>query len=61
MPHSRALFDTQERTNREIKRRTRTVQVFPSVESTIRLVGAVMAEADEDWSARRCIAKQLGL
>ena len=48
--------NVQERTNREIKRRTRTVQVFPSAESMIRLVGAVMAEADEDWSARRCMA-----
>lgn len=48
--------NVQERTNREIKRRTRTVQVFPSTESMIRLVGAVMAEADEDWSTRRCMA-----
>ena len=36
--------NVQERTSREIKRRTRAVQVFPSVESMIRLVGAVMAE-----------------
>ena len=48
--------NVQERTNREIKRRTRAVQVFPSMESMIRLVGAVMAEADEDWSTRRCMA-----
>lgn len=48
--------NVQERTNREIKRRTRVVQVFPSAESMIRLVGAVMAEADEDWSTRRCMA-----
>ena len=48
--------NVQERTNREIKRRTRAVQVFPSMESMIRLVGAVMAEADEDWSVRRCMA-----
>lgn len=48
--------NVQERANREIKRRTRVVQVFPSAESMIRLVGAVMAEADEDWSTRRCMA-----
>lgn len=48
--------NVQERANREIKRRTRAVQVFPSAESMIRLVGAVMAEADEDWSTRRCMA-----
>ena len=48
--------NVQERTNREIKRRTRAAQVFPSMESMIRLVGAVMAEADEDWSTRRRMA-----
>ena len=31
------------------------VQVFPSAESMARLVGAVMAEQDEDWSSRRWI------
>ena len=30
--------------------------MFPSVESMIRLVGAVMAELDEDWSGRCAIA-----
>ena len=48
--------NVQERTNREIKRRTRAVRVFPSVESMIRLVGAVMAECDEEWSCRHAIA-----
>ena len=48
--------NVQERANREIKRRTRAVQVFPSVESMIRLVGAVLAECDEDWSCRHAIA-----
>ena len=48
--------NVQERTNREIKRRTRAVQVFQSVESMIELVGAVMAECDEDWSFRHAIA-----
>lgn len=40
--------NVQVRTNREIKRRTRAVQVFPSVGSMIRFIGAVMAECDED-------------
>lgn len=48
--------NVQERPNREIKRRTRAVQVFLSVESMIGLVGAVMAECDEDWSCRHAIA-----
>lgn len=46
----------QERTNREIKRRSRVVQVFPSPESLMRLVGAVMCDQDEEWSASRYFA-----
>ena len=46
----------QERENREIKRRSRVVQVFPSVKSLIRLVGAVCSETDEDWSSRKYIS-----
>ena len=45
--------NVQERTNREIKRRSRVVQVFPSVRSLERLVGAVMCEQDEAWSEAR--------
>lgn len=44
--------------NREIKRRSRVVQVFPSVESVLRLVGAVCAERDENWSSRRYISPE---
>lgn len=43
----------QERCNREIKRRARVVQGFPSEEALVRLVGAVCCEASEDWSSRR--------
>lgn len=45
--------NVQERCNREIKRRTRVVQSFPSEEALVRLVGAVCREASEDWSSRR--------
>lgn len=48
--------NVQERANREIKRRSRVVQVFPSTTSMIRLVGAVCVEIDEDWSSRRYMA-----
>lgn len=49
--------NVQERANREIKRRTNVVQSFPSRESLIRLVGAALIEAEEDWSARCVISK----
>ena len=45
--------NVQERMNREIKRRSRVVQVFPSTDSLIRLVGAVLSEQDEAWMEKR--------
>ena len=45
--------NVQERTNREIKRRSRVVQVFPSAEALERLVGAVMCDQDEAWAEAR--------
>ena len=45
--------NVQERTNREIKRRSRVVQVFPSTASLVRLAGAVMCEQDEIWQESR--------
>lgn len=38
-----------ERVNRELKRRTRCVGIFPNVESCLRLVSALAAEIDEEW------------
>ena len=49
--------NVQERANREIKRRANVVQGFPSRESLIRLVGAALIEADEEWSVRCVISK----
>jgi len=40
-----------ERLNREIRRRTDVVGVFPSMDSYIRLVTSHMIEYSEDWSA----------
>ncbi len=45
--------NVQERTNRETRRRSRVVQVFPSAKSLERLVGAVMCDQDEEWQASR--------
>ena len=50
--------NAQERADREIKRRSRVVQVFPSEKSLERLVGAVMCEQDETWSESRYFAQE---
>ncbi len=39
-----------ERLNKEIRRRTRVVGVFPSIESYIRLVSCYLIEYSEDWA-----------
>lgn len=42
-----------ERSNREIKRRTKVVGVFPNKESALRLVTARLIEIHEDWLTER--------
>lgn len=50
--------NVQERANREIERRSKVVQVFPTVKSLERLVGAVMCDQDEEWRASRCFSEK---
>ncbi len=40
-----------ERLNQEIRRRERVIRIFPNRESVIRLLGALLMEADEKWSS----------
>jgi putative transposase len=51
--HWTRIYSTNplERLNKEVKRRTNVVGVFPDQPSVIRLVGSILMEIDDEWQA----------
>ena len=61
--HCRSIRTTNslERINREIRRRTRVIGVFPNEASCLRLISALLMEISEEWQTgkRYCVSKML--
>ncbi|WP_245675289.1 transposase, partial [Candidatus Erwinia dacicola] len=50
--------NTLERLNKEVKRRSHVVGIFPNEESITRLLGAVLTEQNKEWLLQNCYLPQ---
>jgi len=57
-PRKISSTNVLERLNKEIRRRSRVVGIFPSMESYMRLISCYLIEYAEDWETSRCYIKK---